>query len=268
MPGDKAVRKREHQNSPRRKEYGLRWGSPRASGYPDGLRREAIPIGARILSAVDCFDALASERPYRRALTPAEAMNNLSAEKGRSFDPRVVEVMERRYQELEMMVSSMETERLRLDIAPKVDRQVAPSSGFAELPNEAEIRATSFLSSIISARQEAQLLFELAQTLGNSLSLKETLSVVAVRLKEMIPHDSIVFFVCQEGVLIPEYVHGADYDLFSSLRIPLGQGLSGWVARNEKPITNGNPAAETLRLGKSSRVTSLQSAVCVPLRGR
>src|SRR2546422_3611019 len=110
------------------------------------------------------------------------------------FDPRVVEVMERRYQELEMMVSSMETERVRLDVAPKVDRQVAPSSGFAEVPDEAEIRATSFLSSIISARQEAQLLFELAQTLGNSLSLKETLSVVAVRFKEKIPHDSIVFF--------------------------------------------------------------------------
>ena len=238
------------------------------SGYPDGLKREAIPIGARILSAVDCFDALASERPYRRAMTPEEAMSNLIAEKGRSFDPRVVEVMERRYQELETMVSSMETERRRLDIAPKVDRPVAPSSGFADMPNEAEIRATSFLTSIISARQEAQLLFELAQTLGNSLSLKETLSVVAIRLKEMIPYDSIAFFVCQDAVLIPEYVHGVDYDLFSSLRIPLGQGLSGWVARNEKPITNGNPAAETFHLGTSARTTNLQSAVCVPLRGR
>ncbi len=238
------------------------------SGYPDGLKREAIPIGARILSAVDCFDALASERPYRRALSPEEAMKTLTAEKGRSFDPRVVEVMERRYVELEMMVNAMEVERRRMDFAPKVDRPVAPSSGFAEVPNEAEVRATSFITSIISARQEAQLLFELAQTLGNSLSLKETLSVVAVRLKEMIPHDSIVFFVCQDGVLIPEYVHGVDYDLFTSLRIPLGQGLSGWVARNEKPITNGNPAAETFHLGASSRTTTLQSAVCVPLRGR
>jgi diguanylate cyclase (GGDEF)-like protein len=162
----------------------------------------------------------------------------------------------------------METERRRLDIAPKVLRPVAPSSGFAEVANDSEVRATSFLTSIISARQEAQLLFELAQTLGNSLSLKETLSVVAIRLKEMIPHDSIVFFVCQEGMLIPEYVHGVDYDLFSSLRIPLGQGLSGWVARNEKPIINGNPVAETFHLGKSSRVTALQSALCVPLRGR
>jgi diguanylate cyclase (GGDEF)-like protein/putative nucleotidyltransferase with HDIG domain len=238
------------------------------TGYPDGLKREAIPIGARILSAVDCFDALASERPYRRALSPEEAMKTLSAEKGRSFDPLVVEVMERRYVELEIMVNAMEVERRRLDFAPKVDRLVAPSSGFADVPNDAEVRATSFLTSIISARQEAQLLFELAQTLGNSLSLKETLSVVAIRLKEMIPHEAIVFFVCQDDILIPEYVHGVDYDLFTSLRIPLGQGLSGWVARNEKPITNGNPAAETFHLGASSRTTTLQSAVCVPLRGR
>jgi len=238
------------------------------TGYPNGLKSEAIPIGARILSAVDCFDALASERPYRQAMTPQEAMNALTAEKGRSFDPRVVEIMERRYLELEEMVNTMESERRRLDIAPKVHRAAAPSSGFAEVANDAEVRATSFLTSIISARQEAQLLFELAQTLGNSLSLKETLSVVAIRLKQMIPHESIVFFVCQEGILIPEYVHGIDFDLFSSLRIPLGQGLSGWVARNEKPITNGNPAAETLHLAGSSRATTLQSALSVPLRGR
>jgi len=237
-------------------------------GYPDGLKCEAIPIGARILSAVDCFDALASERPYRQALTPQEAMKTLTEEKGRSFDPRVVEVMERRYLELEEMVNTMETERRRLDLAPKVHRSVAPSSGFAEVANEAEVRATSFLTSIISARQEAQLLFELAQTLGNSLSLKETLSVVAIRLKQMIPHDSIIFFVCREGMLVPEYVHGVDFDLFSSLRIPLGQGLSGWVARNEKPITNGNPAAETFHRGASSPPTTLQSALSVPLRGR
>lgn len=238
------------------------------TGYPDGLKGEGIPIGARILSAVDCFDALASERPYRRAVTPEEAMRTLSSEKGRSFDPRVVEIMERRYVELEAMVNSLESERQRLELTPKIDRAVAPSSGFAEMANDAEVRATSFLTSIISARQEAQLLFELAQTLGNSLSLKETLSVVAVRLKEMIPHDTIVFFVCQDGMLIPEYVHGVDYDLFISIRIPLGQGLSGWVANNEKPITNGNPAAETLHLVSTSRMTRLQSALCVPLRGR
>src|SRR2546427_12829979 len=60
----------------------------------------------------------------------------------------------------------------------------------------------------------------------------------------------------------------SDYELFSSLEIPLGKGLSGWVAQNEKPIINGNPAAETSFLGDLAIVPALQSAISVPLRGR
>jgi diguanylate cyclase (GGDEF)-like protein len=238
------------------------------TGYPDGLQGNEIPIGARILSVVDCFDALTSERPYRRALSPEDAMKHLRSEIGRSYDARVVQCIEKRYQELESAVkSAVESPRYDEHLA-KTGRQVVPSAGFAELPNAAEVRATSFLASIVSARQEAQLLFELAQTLGNSLSLRETLSVVAVRLKEMIPHDSIVFFICQDNKVVPKYAHGTDYDLFVSLQIPLGQGISGWVAQNKKPIINGNPASETKYLGDPKLVSSLQSALSIPLHGR
>jgi diguanylate cyclase (GGDEF)-like protein/putative nucleotidyltransferase with HDIG domain len=238
------------------------------TGYPDGLRGHEIPIGARILSVVDCFDALTSERPYRRALSPEDAMKHLRSEIGRSYDARVVECIERRYEELESAVrSTVESPKYDEQVA-KTGRQVVPSAGFAELPNPAEVRAVSFLASIVSARQEAQLLFELAQTLGNSLSLRETLSVVAVRLKEMIPHDSIVFFICQDNKLVPKYAHGTDYELFVSLQIPLGQGISGWVAQNKKPILNGNPASETKYLGDPKRVSILQSALSIPLQGR
>lgn len=238
------------------------------TGYPDGLSGETIPVGARILSAVDCFDALTSERPYRRAISAQEAMALLHAESGQSYDPGVVECIERRYKELEEEVSRSTAEGSPLELLSKVDRPVAPSAGFAEVPNEAEVRAASFLASIVSARQEAQLLFELAQTLGNSLSLRETLSVVAVRLKEMIPYEAIVFYVYEDRKLIPRYVHGVDYDLFTSIEIPLGQGVSGWVAQTEKPIINGDPAAETKYLGDRARVSVLQSVLSVPLRGR
>ena len=238
------------------------------TGYPDGLSGEGIPIGARILSVVDCFDALTSERPYRRAVSADEAMALLRAESGRSYDPRVVDCIERRYKGLEEVVSRSAREGSPLELVSKVDRAVAPSAGFAEVPDEAEVRAASFLASIVSARQEAQLLFELAQTLGNSLSLRETLSVVAVRLKEMIPYDSIVFYIYEDGKLIPRYVHGVDYDLFSSIEMPLGQGVSGWVAQTEKPIINGDPAAETKYLGDRAQVSVLQSVLSVPLRGR
>ncbi len=238
------------------------------TGYPDGLSGEAIPIGARILSVVDCFDALTSERPYRRAISTDEAMAVLRAERGQSYDPRVVECIECCYRELEKVVSHSATEGSPFELVSKVERRVAPSAGFAEIPDEAEVRAASFLASIVSARQEAQLLFELAQTLGNSLSLRETLSVVAVRLKEMIPYDSIVFYIYEDGKLIPRYVHGVDYDLFASMEIPLGQGVSGWVAQAEKPIINGDPATETKHCGSRAQIPALQSALSVPLRGR
>jgi diguanylate cyclase (GGDEF)-like protein/putative nucleotidyltransferase with HDIG domain len=238
------------------------------TGYPDGLSGDAIPIGARILSVVDCFDALTSERPYRRAISAHEAMALLHAESGQSYDPRVVECIDRRYKGLEEEVSRSTREGSPLELFSKVDRPVAPSAGFAEVPNESEVRAASFLASIVSARQEAQLLFELAQTLGNSLSLRETLSVVAVRLKEMIPYESIVFYIHEDGKLIPRYVHGVDYDLFTSIEIPWGQGVSGWVAQTEKPIINGDPAAETKYLGDRARISLLQSVLSVPLRGR
>src|SRR5262245_44385641 len=71
------------------------------SGYPDALSGEAIPIGARILSVVDCFDALTSERPYRRAMQPEEAMAHLVSESGHTYDPRVVKAIEQRYRQLE-----------------------------------------------------------------------------------------------------------------------------------------------------------------------
>ena len=238
------------------------------TGYPDGLAGELIPTGARILSVVDCFDALTSERPYRRAMSADEAMAHLRGESGRSYDPRVVECIERRYKELEDEVSRSAKEGSPLEAVSKIDRAVAPSAGFAEIPNEAEVRAASFLASIVSARQEAQLLFELAQTLGNSLSLRETLSVVAVRLKQMIPYDSIAFYIFEDGKLVPRYVHGVDYDLLSSIEIPLGQGVTGWVARTEQPIINGDPAAETKYLGDRAQIPVLQSALSVPLRGR
>ena len=65
------------------------------SGYPDGLSGDSIPIGARILAVVDCYDALTSDRPYRRALSPADAIEIIEARRGREYDPLVVDAFMR-----------------------------------------------------------------------------------------------------------------------------------------------------------------------------
>jgi putative nucleotidyltransferase with HDIG domain len=80
------------------KAHHERWDG---NGYPLGLQREEIPLGARILSAVDCLDALASERQYRRSLPLDQAMAVVLDESGKSYDPRVVEILGRRYRQLE-----------------------------------------------------------------------------------------------------------------------------------------------------------------------
>jgi len=238
------------------------------SGYPSGLRGEEIPIGARILAAVDCLDALASNRQYRRALPLDRVMEIISAEAGKSFDPKVVEVLQRRYKELEQMALAQSWDKKRLSTHVKVERGVAPAAGFEQTPPP-NGRKDVFdpLSSIAAARQEVQMLFELTQDLGNSLSLHETLSVVSVRLKRLVPYDSIAVYVLRDHKLVPEYVNGENFRLFSSLEIPVGEGLSGWVAQNRKPILNGNPSVEAGYMGDPGKFSTLRSALAVPLEG-
>ncbi len=110
-------------------------------------------------------------------------------------------------------------------------------------------------------------MFELSRTLGNSLSLNETLSVFASRLKGIVPHDAIAIYLARDEKLVPEYVNGDDFRLFSSLKIPVGQGLSGWVAHNSKPILNGNPSVEPGYLNDPAKFSTLRSALAVPLEG-
>jgi diguanylate cyclase (GGDEF)-like protein len=242
------------------------------TGYPDGLKGEQIPMGARVLAAVDCLDALASHRQYRSAMSLDAAMEKVASMSGSAFEPRIVEVLKRRYRELEIMVQSdsMAAEETPLPTSTHVrmDAGLEPAAGFehsAPIPSPAN--DADFLSSIASARQEAQTMFELSQDLGNSLSLGETLSVLSMRLRKMIPYDSMAVFLLKDGRLLPELVSGDNFRLLSSLNIGLGEGLCGWVAEQRKPIVNGNPEAEAGYVSDPAKFTTLRSTLAVPLEG-
>jgi len=244
------------------------------SGYPSGLKGEEIPIGARILAAVDCLDALASDRQYRRALLLDEAMDRVAADTGKSFDPHVVEILQRRYVELEKLAHVQPSKpQAKLSKDVKVERGLAPAAGFAEgsdtppATSSAAEPHRNYLTSIAAARQEAQMLFELSHDLGNSLSLDDTLSMLAVRLKRLTPYDSMAVYLLKDECMVPAFVSGDNFRLFSSLKIPLGQGLSGWVAQNHKPILNGNPSVEPGYLNDPTKYSTLRSCLAVPLEG-
>jgi len=239
------------------------------SGYPDGLRGEEIPLGARILTTVDCLDAMASDRQYRRALPLDKAMEHIASLAGKDFDPKVVEILKRRYTELEQLArAESSTADAPATAQVEVDRGTAPDAGLQqEAPSHTARTESDFLASIAAARQEAQTLFELSDDLGKSLSLDETLSVLSSRLRRMVPYDAIAFWIRQEDVLVAKHVNGEDLRLFSSLQIPLGTGLSGWVVQNLKPIVNGNPAVESAYLKDHNKSSALRAALSVPLEG-
>src|SRR6267378_900005 len=242
------------------------------TGYPDGLKGEQIPMGARVLAAVDCLDALASHRQYQNAMSLDAAMEKVASMSGSAFEPRIVELLKRRYQELEMLVlsDSEPAEEAALSTTTNVGAEAGTGTpaGFEQsAPSPGPANEADFLSSIASARQEAQTMFELSQDLGNSLSLGETLSVLSMRLRKMIPYDSMAVFLLKDGRLLPELVSGDNFRQLSSLNIGLGEGLCGWVAEKRKPIVNGNPEAEAGYVSDPTKFTTLRSILAVPLEG-
>jgi diguanylate cyclase (GGDEF)-like protein len=201
-------------------------------------------------------------------------MEIVNSESGKSFDPVIVDIMRRRYVELERMAaaSGAEKEKIKLSMDVKIERGIAPATGFAEsaeemVPPGADAAGDDPLSSIAAATQEAQMLYELTQDLGNLLSLQEALAFVGVRMKRLIPYETIAVYIRRDDKLIPEYVSGENLRLFTSLEIPLGQGLSGWVAENNKPLLNGNPSVEAGYLNDPTRYSTLRAALAVPLNG-
>ena len=241
------------------------------SGYPNGLAGEDIPIGARILAAVDCLDALASDRQYRKALPLNEAMAKVAADAGKSFDPRVVAILHRRYIELEKLANELPLQappKLSTDI--KVKRGSAPAAGFAESADtdENSSEAGGHASALIlAARRQGQEILELNRRPGFSLRREDIFSLLAVRLKNLVPHDSMAVYCPRNGALAAEFVSGENFGLFSSLQIPDGEGLCGWVAQNHKAILNGNPSVEPGYLNDSAKYSTLRSALAVPLEG-
>ena len=214
------------------------------TGYPDGLKGEEIPIGARILAAVDVLDALASDRQYRRALPLDEAMALVASEAGASFDPAVVNALRNRYRELERRAQA-----LRPNPRPALSKNLqiipggAPATGF-----EQECNA--------SFEQRPLEVWEAAHRVS---TLQERLAVIAVRLENVMAFDAIAFFSCEDSVLRPEFTAGNEYALLGALRIPIGEGVAGWVGEAGKPILNGNPAVDPGYTG------GLRSVLAIPL---
>lgn len=224
------------------------------SGYPDGLRGTEIPMGARILAVVDCLDALASDRQYRRALPLGKAMEMVAEQAGTAFDPEVVRILQRRYIELEQLARGTPAESFNLSTGIKIERGAAPAAGFEESGD-----AGSFSAAPIAGWGA---LLQVLETLPGLLAPREVFALCMGRLQELMPCDALAVYMRCDDTLIPQLASGANADALLSLKMSVGEGLPGWVAANGRPILNGHPSVNC------GEMSGLKSALAIPLEGQ
>ena len=227
-------------------------------GYPSGLHGRQIPLGARVLSVVDYFDALTTERPYHRAMEREAAIELLRQEAGRALDPDIVARFLAR-------LPALEAEARALELLPAPEAEAA---AFAERARDAEdtARARTVLEDISLAHREIYALYEIAQALGSKLGVPDTMSIISSKLTNIVPFTGSALFLLDEGgeTLSCRYAIGTDADLILKTKVRIGEGLTGWVARNRRCLVNARPEAD-LEAGGQHVKLSLKSALVCPL---
>ena len=232
-------------------------------GYPQGLKGDEIPLGARILSVVDYFDALTSERPYHRAMTHEAALGLLQQEAGKALDPAVVQMFITTLPDLTEQAERLENapgRRLSLESNSERGR---PAVGF----QPESTKATTVFEDIAHAHREIYALYEIAQTMGTSLGVSDTMALISSKLSNLVPFTACSLFLFDEDgeTLRCRFATGTEADVIGSMTVLSGRGLTGWVARNRRPLVNARPSADFEAAGISGRATTLQSALVAPL---
>jgi diguanylate cyclase (GGDEF)-like protein/putative nucleotidyltransferase with HDIG domain len=225
------------------------------SGYPDGLRGSDIPIGARILSVVDCFDALTSDRPYRPRLSDADAIKILVGRRGTMYDPLIVDTF--------------------IDVHSQISPPPADYSGDRKEGLSAITRSLSAadisshgsgLDDIAASTEEMLVLYDLARGLAGHLDLNAAGDIISKHIRRIVPASICVFYVYDEETdeLRAEHATGDLATHFSGLRIPRGQRLTGWVAANKQTIVNSDPVLDLGEVARAMR-PRLRSCLSTPL---
>jgi len=220
------------------------------SGYPSGISGTEIPIGARILAVVDCFDALTSDRPYRPRLPDDEALNVLLERRGSMYDPLMVDAFVKFHKEMSR--------------EPTIASPPAMSLvGIAGVSSDVSFPSNSpSLDEIAASADEMLTLYDLARALAGQVNVSDASEVIAKHLRRLIPSSLCIFFMYNPGTddLEAANAFGEASSIVKGLRIPLGQRLSGWVAANRHTILNSDAF---LDLGEVARASTSRLRSCL-----
>ncbi|HXG91460.1 MAG TPA: HD domain-containing phosphohydrolase [Blastocatellia bacterium] len=231
------------------------------TGYPSGLKGSEIPLGARILSIVDCYDALTTNRPYRPRYTREQALELMRREAGRAFDPVILEKFFEIIDTLETTLPTLVARPVTLFGVEPVATDSLIDYSFGPPPST---RAEKALRDISSAQREALSLYEIAQTLGSTLKLNEVLPIVASKLETIANFTTLVIYLAEGRLLRAAYVIGKNAEALKGIEIPAGEGGIGWVCEHHQALIGGSPLADLERpLGHSA--ARYNSTAIIPL---
>ncbi|MGH9971018.1 MAG: diguanylate cyclase [Pyrinomonadaceae bacterium] len=214
------------------------------SGYPKGLKGDAIPLVARIISVVDFYDATRCDRPYRKGMAREDSLALLESMAGNAFDPHVVEKFVAHVLEFDALINTEDIQEQVHCEAPAHDyvTSTKPDAGLASdvlgTPDDSD-----GFKSITEAQREVFALHEIAQTIGSSLNINDTVTLVTNKLKAIVPFDTCVIFVVDEksGKAVSAHASGEHAEHFSRRRINVGDGITGWVIANARSMCNASP---------------------------
>jgi diguanylate cyclase (GGDEF)-like protein len=229
-------------------------------GYPSGLKGEEIPLGARILSVVDYFDALMAERPYHKAMSFEAAIGLLQQEAGKGLDPTVVNKFIELLPALQAEAATLE-QSMRKPVPAAEPTIGQPATGLTPEPSKKNV-----FDDIALAHREIYALYEIAQAMGTSLGVSDTMALISAKLSNLVPFSCAALFLFDEEgeTLRCRFATGTDADVIQQVTVRSGEGLTGWVARNRRPLVNARPSADLEAAGLKT-VTQLQSALVCPL---
>ena len=219
------------------------------SGYPKGLKAEQIPLVARIISVVDFYDATRCDRPYRKGMKREESLTLLRKMSASSFDPKVVDLFTDHVIEFDRLIASEDIQEQvpseNIDLITKS----RPDAGLASDILGAPDSSLGFRS-ITQAQREVFALHEIAQTIGSSLNMHDTVTLISNKLRAIVPFDTCIIFVVDDrsGKAVAVHVSGDHSDLFKARRISVGDGITGWVIANARSMCNSSPELDLVGL--------------------
>ncbi len=235
------------------------------TGWPSGLCGNDIPLGARVLGLAEAMGALCAGRPPHPGLSIAEAVAVVDAQKGKTFDPALVEMLHENYREWEQELAARWPRGNHLtheDSGP-------PATGDAELirRNPSALLNGDIANLIGATRREDQTLANLVELMGGTLSVGELFKSFATGIVDVVPHDAAALFLLKDDALSTVEVAGELGAALRSMQVPSGSGLLGRVVADRNPAMNQHPGPDSRCSVNPVLFEKLGACLAVPLDG-